>query len=96
LPALKKLHLLDYFEFVLTVREVGKNKTHPDIFLQCAERLGATVSESTVFEDSLYAAKTAKNAGFKVCAVYDVTNATDEQSLSELCDIYIHSFEELL
>ena len=96
LPALKKHHLLDYFEFVLTVREVGKNKTHPDIFLQCAERLGALVSESTVFEDSLYASKTAKNAGFEVCAVYDITNKSDKQNLVELCGTYIHSFLELL
>jgi len=96
LPALKKHHLLDYFEFVLTVREVGKNKTKPDIFLQCAERLGAAVHESIVFEDSLYAAKTAKSAGFEVCAVYDVTNGEDEQNLSELCERYIYSFGELL
>ena len=95
LPALEKHGLLDYFEFVLTVREVGKNKTHPDIFLHCAERLGASVSDSTVFEDSLYAARTAKNAGFEVCAVYDIVNISDKQNLTELCGTYIHSFEEL-
>src|ERR1035437_1078228 len=83
IPALKRQNILDYFEFVLTVREVGKNKTYPDIFLQCAQRLGATASESTVFEDSFYAAKTAKDAGFQVCAIFDTFSKTDMKDLLE-------------
>ncbi|OJU09664.1 MAG: hypothetical protein BGN88_12940 [Clostridiales bacterium 43-6] len=95
-PALEKHGLLDYFEFVLTVKEVGKSKAHPDIFLQCAQRLGAVPAESTVFEDSIYAAKTAKAAGFKICAIYDTVSQKDKEDFIRLSDCYIHSFEELL
>ncbi len=54
-----------------TCGEVGKSKEHPDIFLHCAGKFGAAPEESVVFEDSAYAIRTAKAAGFPVVAVED-------------------------
>ena len=69
--ALERLGFMRYVDVLLSCPEVGKSKEHPDIFLRCAESLGASVEESVVFEDSYYALRTAKNAGFAVIAVED-------------------------
>ena len=94
--ALKHHGLLDYFEFVLTVDEVGKSKKYPDIYIESARRLGADITDCVVFEDSLYAAATAKNAGFYVVGVYDEISSLSVPQLSEICDRVIFDFEELL
>ena len=62
------LPLVDYFT---TCTEVGKSKEHPDIFTTCAAQFGAAPQETVVFEDSAYAIRTARAAGFPVVAVED-------------------------
>lgn len=61
---LSRLNLTSYFDFLLSCDEVGAGKDHPDAFYEAAHRLGSAPSEIAVFEDSLQAAKTAKQAGF--------------------------------
>ena len=95
--AIESQGISDYFEFILTVEEVGRNKQHPDIFLKCAETLGVKPSECAVFEDSYYAARTAKKAGFKVVGVYDEITTRDMiAEMNEVCDRVIYSFEEMV
>ena len=94
--ALKRLGVIDLFDFIITVTEVGKSKKHPDIFIECARRCGAKVSDTVVFEDSLTPIKTAKSAGFTVYAIYDKTAKKHTDEIKSLCDKYIHSFDELL
>ena len=69
--ALERLGMLPYVDRFVTCGEVGKSKEHPDIFLHCAGKFGAAPEESVVFEDSAYAIRTARNAGFPVVAVED-------------------------
>lgn len=76
-PFLKKTPLLGYMEFFIDCFEAGAFKEKPDIFLKCAERFGADISECAVFEDSITAAKTAKETGFYVVGVYDKTTCED-------------------
>ena len=73
--------LLGYFSFLMTAHEVGASKRHPDIYLQCAEKLGFAPSEILVFEDAPYAAETAKKAGFAVCGVREKTYRAGEAQL---------------
>ena len=96
LPALERHHLLSFFDAVLTVQEAGRDKRYPDIYLQCAERCGAEVSNCAVFEDSVYAARTVKAAGFFLVAVDDDASREDEPELRHLSDRYIHDFRELI
>ena len=42
----------------------------------------------------MFAAKTAKQAGFRVVGVYDESSKTDEEKLRKLCDTYIRNFTE--
>lgn len=93
--ALKRLGVLDHFEFILTEGEFGSGKEDTGIFLECAKRFGAAPSQVTVFEDALHAALSAKAAGFNVIGVYDKSSADVAELMKETCDRYIRSFNEL-
>lgn len=69
--ALKRLGIAESLEFILTCSDVGAGKDKPDIFYKAAERMGGSIADTIVIEDSLHCIETAANAGFKTIAVYD-------------------------
>lgn len=89
---LKRLDILKYFQFILSCETVGAGKNKPDVYLAAAKRLGSTPAETAVFEDALYAATTAKNAGFYVAAVYDESGSRHWNELKALADETISSY----
>lgn len=91
-PFLSRTPLMDYMEFFIDCFEAKAFKDKPDIFLQCAERFGADISECIVFEDSVSSAKTAKNAGFYVVGVYDETTSKDGD-ITPFTDDYVNSWD---
>lgn len=95
-PCVDRVGLSPYIEFIICNDDVGKSKQHPDIYLKAANNLGLDVSETIVFEDQLYAATTAKNAGFTVVAIHDEQSAKDEAALRAVADDYIINYSELL
>jgi HAD superfamily hydrolase (TIGR01509 family) len=84
-----------FFSHVVTVREAGKDKRHPDIFLLAAERGGEAPEACTVYEDSPAGVLGAKAAGLRVVGVFDPFFAPFEEEMKRTCDRYIHSFLEL-
>lgn len=94
--ALKRLDMLDYFEFIITCSECGMSKRNPKIYLDCAKRFHAAPHELAVFEDVIYAGATAKAAGFYLVGVRDTYAEADWDALSEIADRFIDSLEELL
>lgn len=97
--ALERCGILPYVDFLTSCTEVGKSKESPDVFLRCAEQFGALPGESVVFEDSAYAARTAKAAGFPVVGVEDgVSQEGDsvERELRECADRYLTGYGELI
>lgn len=94
-PALERTGLMEYIEGIVTCPEVGYGKDRPDVFLAALNAVDGEISSAWVFEDALHAVKTAKSAGFKVCAVYDDTEKSNAPLMRELCNIYIGSFLEL-
>ena len=93
---LDRLGLGKYLQFVLSCEEVGYSKERPDVFLEAVRRMGGTVEESVIFEDSLPSVQTAKAAGFSVVGIFDVNNAETWPQLSALADRAIMSWEDLL
>lgn len=81
---LRRLDGLKYFSFVLSCESVGAGKTKPDVYLKAAERLKAAPAEISVYEDALYAVKTAKRAGFYVVGVYDESAAANWEEIKQL------------
>ncbi|HWQ72255.1 MAG TPA: thiamine phosphate synthase [Desulfitobacteriaceae bacterium] len=94
--ALKRLEIDEYFDFIITSREVGNGKQNPDIFLNAAEKLGLAIDEVVVFEDALHAIVTAKSAGFYTVGVYETAFANDHEEIKQIADCFIdnlNSFE---
>ncbi len=94
--ALDKLDLARYFEFITFAHDLGLEKKNPDIWLQAARQGGVEPERYTVFDDSLSACRGARAARMRVVGVYDGFFAADEREMRSFCDVYIHSFEELL
>ena len=92
--ATERLGLLGYFTRLFTTAEVGVSKHEPTIYLLAAEALHAAPAETLVFEDSLYALKTAKAAGFYTIGVYDADGETDQAGLQKAADLYVRDLHE--
>ena len=75
-----------FVDFILSCETLGVSKDRPGVFLEAARRLGATPGETAVFEDALYAARTAREAGFYTVAVPEPSYAGDWPALSALAD----------
>ena len=92
--ALDRLGLLPYLKAVFTTGEVGVSKHEPVIYHLAAEALGTAPAETLVFEDSLYALKTAKTAGFRTVGVLDAHGETDQAGLKKAAEVYLTSLTE--
>ncbi|KEI94489.1 HAD family hydrolase [Clostridium botulinum A2B7 92] len=100
-PELTKLVLennkiLDLFDSITTISEVNRNKTFPDIYLLCAEKLKLPAEKCAVFEDILPAIKSAKAAKMKTIGIYDDSSKDDENKIKEISDYYIYDYKELI
>ena len=87
-PALERTGLLPYFDLFLTCSEVGAGKDSPAIFLKAAETLETVPEQTVVFEDSLYAMKTAARAGFLLAGIFDESAAGEQEEIQALADWY--------
>lgn len=84
--------ILGFLDFIITSDEAGSGKECPDIFHQCAARLGTEPCETAVFEDSPHAAKTAYENGFFTVGM-DSGHFGDFERLKELCHVRPGSFK---
>ena len=89
---LKRLDILKHFRFLLSCETVGAGKDKPDAYFAAAKRLGASPADTAVYEDALYAAETAKNAGFYVIGVYDESAEKYWDKIENLADETIRGF----
>lgn len=103
IACMERLDCIKYFKEILTCLEYNTTKTEPLIFEKAAEVCGAKPEEAVVFEDALHAIRTAKKAGFKVCAVYDESDEeltepplTDWERILEIADMDCKLLTELL
>ena len=83
---LTRLGVAHYFSFLLSCETVGTGKNRPDVYLEAARRLGVQAEDIAVFEDALYAAKSARQAGFYTIAVRDDSNQPHWETLTALAD----------
>ena len=59
-------------------------------------KIGVPVEEILFLDDNYNADKTAKQAGMKVCGVYDDSSSEYETEIRSITDYYIKDFSELL
>ena len=92
--ALERNGLLGYVERLWTSAEVGSSKHDPEIFDLAAAFMGTAPHETLVFEDSLYALKTAKAAGYHTVGVYDALGEPDQYGLRAEAEVYVSDPQE--
>ena len=91
--ALERTGLAPYFSAIFTCTEVGAGKGQPDVYEAALAQLGTPREQTWVFEDSLFAMKTAKAAGFPVAGIYDASQDTLQEEIRALVDLYIPRFD---
>lgn len=83
-----------YMKAIISVDEVGVSKREPAVYDYARECMGTAKESTWIFEDSAYAVKTSKDAGYQVVAIFDSVTAGSWDALSP-ADIRIKEFEDL-
>ena len=96
--ALEHLSILPLLNAVVSTKDLGVEKTEPDVYLECARMLGDLKKEEVVvFEDALYCVRTLRKHDFTVVGVHDpYISQTDWETLAPLCNRTVEDYRELL
>lgn len=94
IAALEKYGMRDYFSFICSTYTVGAAKTEPKLYDTVLRELGTDKESTWIFEDALYAVKTAKKNGYNVVGIYDKSEPEPEE-FKNTVDIFIHNYSEI-
>ena len=94
--ALKKLGVLEYFDFVKSTKDFNTSKKEPLIYDKCCELLDLNKNEVAVFEDAYHAIKTCKEAGYLTVSLKDASMQKFEDEIISISDIYIDNMMDLI
>lgn len=83
-----RLGIAEYISEIITCKN---GKTSPEIYQTALAHLGTVKNETYVFENSYYAAKTAKEDGFCVVGVFDEYES-EQELLKAISDVYIENY----
>ena len=94
-PCLRRLGVYDLFDNVWSCEDFGTTKSDPQIYVDAAQRIGCPIEEIWFLDDNPGADRTAKQAGMRVCGVYDDSSAEYTDEMKRICDAYIENFSQL-
>jgi len=94
-PCLRRLGVYDLFDNVWSCEDFSTTKSDPGIYLMAAQRLGKPAASIWFLDDNPGADRTAKEAGMRVCGVYDDSSAEYTQEMKRICDAYIEDFSQI-
>ena len=80
------------FDAILTSEDFDRSKPDPDCYLKAANRLGANVKDSVVFEDSFNGLKSGRAAGMYVVGLATTNPA---EAISPYADKVVKDYHEL-
>lgn len=92
---LKRLGIYDMFDNVWSCDDFKTTKANPEIYKAVARKLCKNVDEILFLDDNYNADKTAKEAGMKVCGVYDKSSDEYTEDIKNIADFYIYDFSQL-
>ena len=92
--ALKRCGLRDLFSGVFSCQTLGLSKSDPRIFDTARASLGTERRDTAVIEDSLFAATTARAAGYIIVGVWDRFEKPTRE-LEKMADIYVKDTRDL-
>ncbi len=94
--ALQAQNMDRYIDTCVTSNEVAQGKPAPDVYLQVAKKLLVSPEHCLVFEDIVPGILAGRNAGMKVCGIYDDYSKDVTQEKQQLSDYYIEDYWQLL
>ena len=86
---LNRLGIEEYFLRIFTSGEVGVGKRSPLIYETALNFLGTDRDTTYVFEDAVYAMKTAYTNNFKVVGIYDKNVYATEDEIKNFCHVFL-------
>lgn len=86
IPALKRLGILNYFHGIYTSSELNMDKRSPKIYKSICSKYNIPPENTTVYEDTVFAVRSAKGAGCHVIAVYDEDSAVYWDEIQKTAD----------
>lgn len=86
---LARLGIEKYFSRIFTSGEVGAGKREPRIYNVALEYLGTDKETTYVFEDAIYAMRTAYANGFKVVGIYDKNVYASLDEIQKNCHVFL-------
>lgn len=95
---LKNNNIYDFFDVIVDTTMVSRNKSFPDIYKLCSDKLNISPKDIIVFEDILEALNGVKEAGMRAYFVYNKKYALQNtiDYVVKICDEYITDFRELI
>lgn len=91
---LDRAGLLPLLDGLVTCGDLGVDKNVPAIFDYARDQMGTATQETWVFEDAVHAARTARQAGYRVAGVADPYS--DQEALRATCHIYLPDLTDFL
>ena len=86
--------LVPCFRATVSSEEVERGKPSPDVYLECARRLGVDPAACAAVEDSHSGIRSAKAAGMRVIAIPNPSYPPDDEALAQ-ADVVLGSLAEL-
>ena len=86
--------IYDKFTATFSCRDYKTTKDEPKLYETALAALGTKKEETFIFEDAVYAIKTANKAGFPICAIYDEAAQDDWNEITSLSTYAIESFTQ--
>ena len=95
-PALERHGLTKHIDFFCDVDEIGLSKSDPEFFVRTAALAGAKPEDCVMFEDAVYAMRSAKAAGLSLVAIEEPMSRRDREEILSLADRYVLSWDEVI
>ena len=88
--------LIEYFDIILTGEGQTAGKPAPDVYLECAKRLGVSPARCLVFEDLSNGIRAGNAAGMTTVAIHDDYSEYQWDEKKSLADYSIMSYREII
>lgn len=94
-PGLACTGLAPYIAAVVSTDDVGVSKREPAAYDRACALVGTPREETWVFEDAVYALRTAAGAGYRTVGVWDRDDSGTFAELRSVADVAVRGWEEL-
>ena len=92
---LERAGFSSYVSLIVSVDDVASSKREPKVYDHARRLMDTPLDTTWGFEDSAYALRTLRDAGYRTVGIYDRDDAGTHEELRANADVVIDSFEEL-